>query len=349
MKSVNHLRGLLMSTGVVLGAAMPAAAQEACSSYTVQRGDSLSGIAREAYGSISFQTIWDANRTAIGPNPNDISVGMRLNLPCEDGTLASATQASTALAAPVSTGLTELHLITGTDYAPYTDEGLEGGGMFTQLVAAAMATVDTEYNITFVNDWGAHLPVLLPSGAFDGTFPWMKIDCEDPSLGEDMLARCEEFIFADPVYEIVAGWFVADGSPLGATSNAADFIGKTICVPDGYGKIVGPANDLDEDQLVYISTATPEACFEEVMTGGADVFEMEMTQADDLMTKAGVTGEFAVVPEINSVFALTVYVHKSNPNAELIVETLNTGIANIRADGTWFSTVRAGLAAYYNQ
>ncbi len=349
MKPVDHLRGLLMSTGVVLGAAMPAAAQEACSSYTVQRGDSLSGIAREAYGSISFQTIWDANRTAIGPNPSDISVGMRLDLPCLDGTLASTTQASTESVAPVSTGLASLHLITGSDYPPYTDEGLEGGGVFTQLMDAAMATVDTEYQITFVNDWGAHLPVLLPSGAFDGTFPWLRIDCEDPTLADAMQSRCEEFLFADPVYEIVTGLFARTGDSLATSTDAAALIGKTICVPEGYATVVANAAGLSNEQVNYVTAETPEGCFDDLVANSVDAVEMELTQADDLIGTAGIVDQVALNPEINSVLALTVYVHKGNPDAELIVDTINQGIANIRADGTWFSTVRSGIAAYYEQ
>jgi polar amino acid transport system substrate-binding protein len=328
---------------------MPAAAQEACSSYTVQRGDSLSGIAREAYGSISFQLIWDANRTAIGPNPNDISVGMSLDLPCEDGSLPSSTRASAVPAAPVSTGLDSVHLITGSDYPPYTDESLEGGGVFTQLMDAAMASVDTEYQITFVNDWGAHLPVLLPSGAFDGTFPWLRVDCEDPTLNEGMLERCENFFFADPVYEIVTGLFVRNGDSFETASDAASLMNKTICIPDGYGAVVAGSMGLTEDLVNYVKAETPEGCFDDLMATTVDIVEMELTQAEDIIKAAGIVDEVVVNPQMNSVLALTVYVHKENPNAELIIETLNQGIANIRADGTWFSTVRSGIAAYYEQ
>ena len=50
-------------------------------SYTVQKGDSLSRIARELYGDASeWRKIWDANRDQIN-DPDLIHPGQVLNVP----------------------------------------------------------------------------------------------------------------------------------------------------------------------------------------------------------------------------------------------------------------------------
>jgi nucleoid-associated protein YgaU len=50
--------------------------------YVVRSGDTLSGIAKAHYGSEAFwESIFDANRKAIGRNPHDLRVGMKLVIP----------------------------------------------------------------------------------------------------------------------------------------------------------------------------------------------------------------------------------------------------------------------------
>ena len=78
--------------------AAPAFAVDCGSTYTVQRGDTLSGIAKRAYGSTgTFQIIYSANADAIGPNPALINVGARLDIPCLGNVQASRADSSACL------------------------------------------------------------------------------------------------------------------------------------------------------------------------------------------------------------------------------------------------------------
>lgn len=53
--------------------------------YTVQPGDTLALIAQKFYGDGNlWQLIYDANRNTIGPDPNQIQVGMGLVIPAKD-------------------------------------------------------------------------------------------------------------------------------------------------------------------------------------------------------------------------------------------------------------------------
>jgi hypothetical protein len=77
-------------------------------SYTVTSGDTLSLIARRAYGDPQlYGFIADANLDALGGNPENISVGMALTIPCVDasGTVLTAEEAA-ALAGSIEAVVT---------------------------------------------------------------------------------------------------------------------------------------------------------------------------------------------------------------------------------------------------
>lgn len=337
-----------------LASTTAASAQQACEIYTVQPGDSLSAIAREAYGSISFQNVWDANRNQIGANPNRISVGMQLRLPCADGSLPGETASAVRPATPVTTASTDatisIRLVTGSDYPPFTDEGLEGGGVYTQLVRAAMETMEPQYEtqITFVNDWGAHLETLLPAMAFDGAFPWLRPNCEDPgSLTENSQFRCDNFLHSDPFYEIVTGIVTRRDDPLAATTAAADFAGKTMCSPDGYSDVAPTSMGLGRDVMDYVSPVNPDDCFTALVAGEVDAISLVTTQSEDIAQRLGLADQIAINPAMTVSNVLNVFVDKNNPNGPEIIEALNTGLSNIRESGVWFQTVHTGFSAYY--
>ena len=53
-------------------------------SYTVKEGDTLSKIAEKIYGDPeAYQKIYDANKEAIGPDPDMIKVGLELTIPAK--------------------------------------------------------------------------------------------------------------------------------------------------------------------------------------------------------------------------------------------------------------------------
>ncbi|MEO1612567.1 MAG: LysM peptidoglycan-binding domain-containing protein, partial [Pseudomonadota bacterium] len=189
-------------------ASTPAEAQTlSCGgTYTIQRGDTLQKVTRMAYGEgLSFNFLYRANRDVIGPNPSLIEVGMVLQVPCRDGQTAGAaapqTVSTTATASASSstgtvTGETaaptgavgvsrirggdRIRMITATDWAPFSNEDQAQGGMITEIINVASESVmeQTEFQVDFINDWGAHMEPLISDGAYDFTFPWFRPNCE---------------------------------------------------------------------------------------------------------------------------------------------------------------------------
>ncbi len=77
------LWGLLVTFAAVLPLTAQAQASIECGQpYTVKAGDSLSLIAKNAYGDGATDELYRQNADRIGPNPDIIRLGMQLRMPC---------------------------------------------------------------------------------------------------------------------------------------------------------------------------------------------------------------------------------------------------------------------------
>jgi polar amino acid transport system substrate-binding protein len=238
-------------------------------------------------------------------------------------------------------------LVTGNGYAPFADEMLPGGGMFTQLVEMAIFRADPAipYNLTFVNDWQAHIDALLPSGAYDLSFPWVRPDCEAPdALSAGDLARCENFEFSAPLYEVVDGFFMpADSELLSATSYTA-FEGKRICRPEGYTTGVLEAAGLTSDNVELSRPIEVTDCFEDLASGKVDLVSIDAEVGDSAIAQLGMIGEFAQNPHLMTLDSLHVIAHKSNARAVEMIRQMDGGVIEMYESGEWYDIVSSALA-----
>jgi nucleoid-associated protein YgaU len=73
------------AAAVSVAAATPttaAAAEAAGDSYEVQSGDTLPSTAQQQYGDVTqWRRIYDANKDAIGADPDKLKLGMQLKIP----------------------------------------------------------------------------------------------------------------------------------------------------------------------------------------------------------------------------------------------------------------------------
>jgi Bacterial extracellular solute-binding proteins, family 3 len=359
-------------------------AQDACTTYTVVAGDNLRFIARSAYGDADlFRVIYNANVDVIGAKADLIEVGVKLALPCdplnptvaalpatsEAGAVAAvidpakepvevlpeltASAAGTAevvevAAAPAAApAMVPIRMVTGNGYAPFADEALPGGGFFTQLVEMAIFRADPAitYNMTFINDWQAHIDALLPSQAYDISFPWIKPDC----AGKTMLspgdqARCDDFVFSAPFYEIVDGFFALNSSDLVLATDFAAFQGKRICRPEGFttGALEAVGLGMSTIELMRPTEATD--CFEALADGDVDLVSIDAEVGDSAIAALGMTGQFTQNPHLMTLQSLHVIAHKSNPRAVEAVVQLDSGLIEMYESGEWYDIVSTGLA-----
>ena len=240
-----------------------------------------------------------------------------------------------------------VRFVTGNDYAPFADEMLPGGGMMTQLVEMAIFRADPSipYNLTFVNDWQAHIDSLLPSQAYDLSFPWVRPNCEADMLGAGDLARCEQFVFSAPFYEIVDGLFVTIDSQLVSATAYSAFQGSRICRPEGYTTGVLDAAGLTVPGIELLRPTSAIDCFEALASGKVDVVSIDAEVGDSAIAELGLIGKFAQNPHLTNILSLHVIAHKSNARAVAMVQQLDAGIAEMYQSGEWYDIVSSALAS----
>ena len=260
---------------------------------------------------------------------------------------APTEEAPVVVAAAPAPGIAPVRMVTGNGYAPFADEMLPGGGMFTQLVEMAIFRADPAipYNMTFVNDWQAHLDALLPSGAYDLSFPWIKPDCSGTTmLSPGDQQRCDDFVFSAPFYEIVDGFFAMNDSPLAQTSSIADFEGKRICRPEGYTTGVLDSLGLSATKIELSQPFEMTDCFEALAAGKVDLVSIDAEVGDSAIAQLGMAGTFTQNPHLMSLQSLHVIAHKSNPRAMEMIVQLDSGLVEMYESGEWYEIVSSALS-----
>lgn len=338
--------------------------------YTVQRGDSLSQIADRLYQDAGKWTvIHTSNIGAIGNNPNSIRVGQRLQMTCIAGlpkglpegqsvlaaalAPATATQTDVTRTAPDLLGTPELpkiRLVTGDDFAPFTDRGLENGGLLAEVVTAAMdAAVGPEGHDTFwINDWGSHLDQMLPAGLMEMAYPWAKPDCESrPNEG-----RCATFHYSQPMFEYLVLLFVNQDSPIPFATDS-DIEGRTLCRPADYTTHMLDENGrnwLAEDKITLKRPRDPAECFTMLINGEVEGVVLNEFTARDAIYALGLQDRVeAVQSRPVSITGLHVMIHKDNPLAEPLVNAVNDGLAAIKQGGQYQEIVARHMSTVWSK
>ncbi|EEE35589.1 LysM domain protein [Rhodobacteraceae bacterium KLH11] len=352
MHNFNLKKVAMSATAIISLSAGAAAAQEACSNYSVSDGDTLATISIAAYGTSNYQPIFNANRDNI-TNPNDLNPGLVLALPCEDGSLPNGQSARELIANQearyadsTTTNIYEppIRMVVGDNWAPFAEQEMADGGMLSRLASTAMRRGgnNRDYSISFVDDWASHLSTLLPLGAFDVSLGWYMPDCSNKSYewGENTTMRCTEFEITVPVYDSVISFFTLAESEYASAQSFEDFYGASVCRTGGWFTF-----DLEEVGLVapnitMMQPRTSVECMEALLNGTTDVVSFEVELAADILAEMGVAPNEVVENNyLNNILSLHFYAHKSNPHARKYVALLNRGLIEMRESGEWYAIV----------
>ncbi|STR45448.1 polar amino acid transport system substrate-binding protein [Iodobacter fluviatilis] len=111
-------------------------------------------------------------------------------------------------------------LVTGPDYAPYTDPSLPEGGLAAALVKKVMKQARLPYELEW-RPWSNGYSSTL-KGAYTGTFPYMSTP-----------ERRKLFNYSDPLFVLEIRVFALEGSHLDGTK-LETLAGKRYCHPLGW-------------------------------------------------------------------------------------------------------------------
>lgn len=356
MQALRLVKSISAATVAVAMFYGQSSAQEACTTYVVQEGDTIGNIAIKAYGTLDYQTVFNANRDRIGNDIAGLQPGTELVLPCLDGRLTiDAAVPDVADAAPIASEgagsvdtsyKPKVKFVTGGDWYPFTDEGLTGGGFLLRIVETAMhrGGNDRGYTITWVDDWDSHMVTLLPLRAADLSIAWYAPDCTKTESMSDLTREfCDEFVFSKSLYDAVFGFFTRADSSFAGAESMADYKGARICRPEGYSM-----HDLDEAGLIEpaVTISIPPTisdCAEGVMQGTYDVMSVESQAMVSVVKELGLGDEFVESPFVTSIQAISAMGAKSNPRAAEYVAMLDAGLNEMRESGEWYDIVASSL------
>jgi len=327
-----------------------AQAQEACSFYQIVPGDTLSQIAARAGTPGGFQTLFNANRNVLR-NPNLVEVGDRLAIPCADGSLPESGSSVVSVAQPAAPAPTTatpdrpLRIATASGYAPFTDEGLPGGGMITQMVERSMelGNPDQEYALSFINDWGSHFE-LTEIGAIDMVFPWFRPNCDlVENLSPSSAYRCTEFNHSEPFYELFVDFYTLNDSPYAAATTYEELFGATVCRPEAWFTFDLEAALLVEPNITYVTPVSQQGCVELLANGEVDVMTYDALPAEEDIREAGVEDQITTLEALRGTVTTHIFVSKNNTFANEALPIINAGLEELRLSGEWFNIVRASI------
>ncbi len=351
---MRHLTVLLAGSAVSLFATSASAQEISCNNeYTVVAGDFLSGIAQRAYGNLNnFTVIYDANREVIGPNPGIIRIGQRLFVPClgggSSGEAATITDASTTRSTtPNVDESAPIRVLTASGWRPFLDEDDPQGGLLTEIIELALVNADgdTDYEIDFINDIGAHLDPLLTKQAYDVSIGQIQPACGDAAqLGAESEFLCSNFDFSDPVYEEIFGYYSAANDP--EYTDHQELLGKKICRATDFTLVPLEAVNLAEPAIEIVRAPDAPSCIDFVLAGDADVALVAIEVADARIKQLNAQGEIQLHDDLSYIDFFHATVAKDNARSEAILTSLNSGLKNIKESGLWFQTVRRHMSEF---
>ncbi len=212
-------------------------------------------------------------------------------------------------------------LVTGANYAPFTDAALPMGGVVTEVVTAAFAEAGVAVAPVLFSPWKRGYDD-VKANAIDGTFPYVRTP-----------EREAEMVFSDVVYESPAVAIFAADTTYDYTGPGS-LKGRTLCQPLGNASPLQAQIDSGEIKVV-MEPRDYAQCVLAVVSHRADFMTAHKLVIFSILreTNAIKTTRFASVPvEVRPNYLL---VSKTNPRAKEIIAEFNAGLAKLKTSGKY--------------
>lgn len=201
--------------------------------------------------------------------------------------------------------------------------------------------------MAFVDDWGAHIDTLLPTGAYDVSIAWSKPDCSKIDLlGEFAVKMCTEFDVSDPIYEVAYAYYTLSDSKYATARKFSDYEGARICRPEGWPTSDLEVQGLSETTVTFVRPESPMDCAKMLLDGEVDLYSLEVETSTANIEELGATDKVVLNPALATFNTHHFVTYKANPRGAEIIAMLNGGLEEMRSTGEWYDIVATGLAEY---
>jgi polar amino acid transport system substrate-binding protein len=344
-------------------------AQTCGADYTLKPGDTLASIARTVYGNASqWNIIYYANQDRLGDNATLAVPGLSLKIPCLAGAerpaAAAPVETSPAGASPtaetapfqLSSMLKRIEFLTAEGYPPFTGRDLPQGGMLIDILQEAMNLIKEQskgsfdYQVSWVNDWSAHLNPLLITRAFDAGIPWSKPDCAHPeALDKAGQYMCQKFFFSDPLYESVTVLFVRNDGSFNFERDE-QITGKTLCRTKGwstYDLDKGGRNWVKDGKVTLLQPQRAEDCFRLLDEGTVDAVVIAELTGLAVAQAMGISDRIHAASRPVSIETMHVIIAKTHSSARTVLYYINNSLARLKERGAYDAITARHLEQFW--
>nr|WP_255773320.1 transporter substrate-binding domain-containing protein [Halorhodospira sp. 9622] len=215
-----------------------------------------------------------------------------------------------------------VHLVSGNNYYPFSDEELPSQGMVTDIVTRAFEDhLERPVEIAF-KSWVEGAQAVL-DGEYDATFPYVRT--------ED---RRSDYAFSDMLYGMAVQIYVRDGDPLEEYRGIMDLEDYVACKPEGYYR-QDLQEALDRGLIQIVEASDEEACFQRLVEGEADLVTMNRFTAEAAVDRAPDVGDDDV-REVEGAIAqmgLHLMVSREDGESRELLEAFDEAIKEMRSTG----------------
>lgn len=222
----------------------------------------------------------------------------------------------------------DIHIVTGSDYLPYSDQSAPSGGLATEVVTAAAALLNDPITIEWMRWKEGYLAA--EAGQFDGTVPYYHTEERDAV-----------FHYTDTIYDVVQSLFLK--SDVRLPTSVRDVQGMRICNPEGYAAPAVLQAVFDQGRATELKPAGMTRCFELLALGQADAVLAPTQQGYRQIAESDVLDEFSVsrAPwDIHVATQSVILPHVKGAESCRLVARLNGAMAILRRDGSYDDIVR---------
>jgi len=318
-------------------------AQQCGETYITTEGDNLYTISSRVYGDErKWSALYYANQSILGHDPGNVANGVGMRIPCLDTETAPDPTPFQRLNA-------DLKLLSGGDYAPFTDQDLPGGGLLTELVNASFENSPSPvtFSLTWEDEWSLHLSPLLQNRVFDVGFPWFQPNCAENK--EDF--RCATFHFSESLFEMLIPLYYNVDNPIDFQSDS-DVVGKTLCRPAGYfthDLDRGDRRWLTDKKINFLQAETIDDCFKMLVAQEVDAVTINEFTGRLKIQMLSLQNQVKAAERPLSIEGLHVLIAKSHPRGTTFLYRFNAGLAELKKSRRYSEIIERHLSNYWTQ
>lgn len=217
-------------------------------------------------------------------------------------------------------------IVTGNDYAPYSDEKLPEGGFATDLVRTVLTNLGDAPRLRFL-PWKRGYQMTAAGEAL-ATFPYVR----NPD-------REAEMLFSDALYFDLSRIVFNKAAPI-AYDGMASLKGKTLCNPTGYVVYPEIKAALDAKDLRAQEPNDMPACLKFLDVGRADFIISSLPVIRATAGDLGLTEKIGFAETPFKENASYLIVGKKTAGGAAFLQTFNAGLAAYKATPAYAALVK---------